>query len=87
VTDAERGITDANWQDAELIWDYHQMSHDLRSCSAAVGLGSHDLGVATFTSELYHAGLFPIVVFSGATSKTTAARFPGAKRCITANTP
>jgi uncharacterized SAM-binding protein YcdF (DUF218 family) len=52
------------------------MGHALRPCSAAVGLGSHDLGVARFAAELYHAGLFPSVVFSGATSKTTAARFP-----------
>lgn len=76
MTDGERRITDAHWQDAMVIWDYHQMGHELRACSAAIGLGSHDLGVATFTSELYCAGLFPTVVFSGATSKTTAARFP-----------
>lgn len=69
-------ITEGNWHDAQLIWDYHQMGHELRACSAAIGLGSHDLGVASFAAELYHDGLFPVVVFSGATSKTTAARFP-----------
>lgn len=72
----QRHITDQNWQDAQAIWDYHQMGHELLPCSAAIGLGSHDLGVASFAAELYHEGMFPIIVFSGATSKTTAARFP-----------
>jgi uncharacterized SAM-binding protein YcdF (DUF218 family) len=76
VTDENRGITEANRRDAEVIWGYHQMGHEVRPCSAAVGLGSHDLGVATFSAELYRAGLFPVLVFSGATSSATAARFP-----------
>lgn len=50
------------------------MGHRPRRCSVAIGLGSHDLGVATFAAELYRAGLFPTVVFTGATSPTTAAR-------------
>lgn len=62
--------------DAETIWDYHQMHHQRRPCSAAIGLGSHDLGVAAFAAKLYHAGLFPVVVFSGANSPTTAGVFP-----------
>lgn len=69
-------ISDADRQDAQLIWDYHQMGHDLRPCDAGIGLGSHDLGVATLAADLYHAGLFPVVVFTGANSPTTAARFP-----------
>jgi hypothetical protein len=70
------GVTEDDLQDARLIWDYHQMGHSLRPCSAAIGLGSHDLGVASYAAELYRAQLFPVLVFSGATSKTTAARFP-----------
>ncbi|MGP3959578.1 ElyC/SanA/YdcF family protein [Nonomuraea sp. 3N208] len=69
-------ITDEQWRHARTIWDYHQMHHDLRHCDAAIGLGSHDLGVARAAVELYHAGWFPLLVFSGATSSTTAARFP-----------
>jgi uncharacterized SAM-binding protein YcdF (DUF218 family) len=34
------------------------------------------LGVAALAARLYHDGLFPVVVFSGATSPTTVARFP-----------
>lgn len=71
-----RSATNGQRADAELIWDYHQMHHPVRLCSAAIGLGSHDLGVAAFAAELYHAGLFPILVFSGANSPTTTARFP-----------
>lgn len=69
-------ITAEQWADAKLTWDYHQMGHDVRPCSAAIGLGSHDLGVAATGAELYHAGLFPLIVFSGGNSPTTAARFP-----------
>lgn len=69
-------LTDTHRADARLIWDYHQMDHDLRPCSAGIGLGSHDLGVARVAAELYHKGLFPTLIFTGATSSTTAAHFP-----------
>ena len=70
------GVSDTHRADALVIWDYHQMHHPLRPCSAGIGLGSHDLGVATLAADLYHAGLFPVLVFTGANSPTTAARFP-----------
>ncbi|GAA3554438.1 hypothetical protein GCM10022419_038550 [Nonomuraea rosea] len=60
-------ITDEQWQHARTIWDYHQMHHDLRRCHVAIGLGSHDLGVARAAAEFYHAGWFSLLVFSGAT--------------------
>lgn len=69
-------VTDQDWSDAELIWEYHQMGHEPRPCEVAIGLGSHDLGVAAHTAALFRAGLFPIVVFTGATSATTGHRFP-----------
>lgn len=72
----QRTITDEQFHDAELIWNYHQMGHEPRPCSAAIGLGSHDLGVATASADLYRAGLFPLLVFSGGNSPTTRARFP-----------
>lgn len=64
------------WTDARLLWEYHRMHHDPRPCSVAVGLGSHDLGVADVSSELYHQGMAPVIVFTGATSPTTRARMP-----------
>ncbi|MFF3468699.1 YdcF family protein [Streptomyces sp. NPDC001984] len=72
----QRQITDEQFHDATLIWNYHQMGHEVRPCSAAIGLGSHDLGVATTAVDLYRAGLFPVLVFSGGNSPTTRARFP-----------
>jgi uncharacterized SAM-binding protein YcdF (DUF218 family) len=63
-------------EDARLIWEYHQMSHDVRPVSVGVGLGSHDLGVAAYAAELYRRGLFPELVFTGANSPTTVSRFP-----------
>ncbi|MER7395476.1 YdcF family protein [Streptomyces sp. NPDC000151] len=62
--------------DARRIWDYHQMHHEPRPCSVAIGLGSHDLGVATATANLYLAGLAPLIVFTGSNSPTTRERMP-----------
>ncbi len=69
-------ISDDDWRDAEDIWNYHIMGHSLRACDVGIGLGSHDLGVAIHAAELFHAGMFSTVVFSGATSPTTQDRFP-----------
>ncbi|MFJ2029016.1 ElyC/SanA/YdcF family protein [Streptosporangium sp. NPDC087985] len=76
VSVKQQVITDEQWQHAYTIWDYHQMHHDLSRCDVAIGLGSHDLGVARAAVDLHRAGWFPLLVFSGATSTTTAARFP-----------
>jgi uncharacterized SAM-binding protein YcdF (DUF218 family) len=76
VTAARAGTTNQDLADAQAIWDYHQMHHPARPCSAGIGLGSHDLGVATLAADLYHAGLFSVLAFTGANSPTTAARFP-----------
>ncbi|KAB1977847.1 YdcF family protein [Streptomyces triticiradicis] len=64
------------WADAQTLWDFQQMGHEPRPCSVAVGLGSHDLGVADTTAHLYRRGMFPLVVFTGATSRTTHDRMP-----------
>lgn len=62
--------------DVQTLWDYNQLNHELRPVDLAIGLGSHDLGVATHTAELYHQGLFPRIVFTGANAPTTKERFP-----------
>ena len=62
--------------DVEVLWDYNQLNHEVRPVDVGIGLGSHDLGVATYTAELYHAGVFPLVVFTGANAPTTVERFP-----------
>ncbi|MCZ0980249.1 YdcF family protein [Streptomyces diastatochromogenes] len=69
-------ITSQNWSDARTLWDFQLLHHPLRPCSVAIGLGSHDLGVADATASLFHRGLFPVIVFTGATSRTTEERMP-----------
>jgi hypothetical protein len=71
-----RVITPQERSDALLLWEYHRLGHELRPCDAAVGLGSHDIGVATYAAELYHRGLYPVVVLTGGSTPTTRERFP-----------
>lgn len=52
------------------------MGHSLRPCSVAIGLGSHDLGVADTAVDLYKRGMAPLLLFTGATSPTTRERMP-----------
>ncbi|MFE7033517.1 YdcF family protein [Streptomyces sp. NPDC057621] len=69
-------ISTQAWADAQRLWDFQQMGHELRPCSVAIGLGSHDLGVADATVDLYQRGMMPLIVFTGATSRTTCERMP-----------
>ncbi|MEV5363663.1 YdcF family protein [Streptomyces cellulosae] len=69
-------ISTQDWADARRVWDYHQMGHTPRPCSVAIGLGSHDLGVADTAVDLYKRGMAPLLVFTGATSPTTQERMP-----------
>ncbi|MFC8257467.1 YdcF family protein [Streptomyces sp. NPDC057291] len=69
-------ISAQSWADARQLWDFHQMHHELRPCSVAIGLGSHDLGVADTAVDLYKRGMMPLIVFTGATSITTRERMP-----------
>ncbi|MEW2571737.1 YdcF family protein [Streptomyces sp. NPDC047070] len=64
------------WADAQRLWEFQQMGHEPRSCSVAIGLGSHDLGVADITVDLYERGMIPLIVFTGATSRTTSECMP-----------
>lgn len=60
----------------EVLWDYHDLHHDLRPADAGIGLGSHDLGVATCAADLYKRGMVPLIVFTGANAPTTIGIFP-----------
>ncbi|MGW3500655.1 YdcF family protein [Streptomyces globisporus] len=69
-------ISVQTWSDAQRLWDFQQMNQEPRPCSVGIGLGSHDLGVADVTVNLYQRGMFPLIVFTGATSRTTRDRMP-----------
>ncbi|WP_329049817.1 YdcF family protein [Amycolatopsis sp. NBC_01488] len=62
--------------DVRTLWDYHDLRHEPRRSDVGVGLGSREPGVAVHTAELFHAGRFPLVVFTGANAPTTVDRFP-----------
>jgi uncharacterized SAM-binding protein YcdF (DUF218 family) len=62
--------------DVETLWIYHRLGHELRHSDVGIGLGSHDLGVAVRTAELYKRSLFSLIVFTGANAPTTIDRFP-----------
>jgi uncharacterized SAM-binding protein YcdF (DUF218 family) len=69
-------IPDEIRADVETLWRFHDMHHELRPCDVGIGLGSHDLGVAVIATRLFHEGLFPWIVFTGANAPTTVERFP-----------
>jgi uncharacterized SAM-binding protein YcdF (DUF218 family) len=69
-------IHEAIRADVETLWRYHELGHQLRPTDVGIGLGSHDLGVATHTADLYSRGMFPLIVFTGANAPTTVERFP-----------
>ena len=62
--------------DAEVLWAYLQVDDPVEPVDVAIGLGSHDPGVPAHTAELYRRGLFPLVVFTGASGPSTVDRFP-----------
>ncbi|MFC8045545.1 YdcF family protein [Nocardia sp. NPDC057353] len=61
---------------AETLWEYNRLRHEPRATDVGVGLGSHDPSVASHAAELYHRGLIPLIVFTGATTPITVSRFP-----------
>ncbi|MEV6865362.1 YdcF family protein [Streptosporangium subroseum] len=69
-------LPDAIRADVETLWDYHDMHHAMQSADVGIGLGSHDLGVATYAADLYRQGIFPLIVFTGANAPTTINEFP-----------
>jgi len=69
-------LPDSLRADVETLWDYHDMHHEIRVTDVGIGLGSHDLGVSSCAAELFHRGLFPLIVFTGANAPTTISRFP-----------
>ncbi|GAA2234366.1 YdcF family protein [Promicromonospora sukumoe] len=63
-------------QDAQILWEFHQMPDEDRATDVAIGLGGHDISVAEHTAALYRRGRFPLVAFSGANAPTTVEKFP-----------
>jgi uncharacterized SAM-binding protein YcdF (DUF218 family) len=69
-------IPDEHPADVVTLQDYHDMKHQTRPSDIAIGLGSHDIGVAVRAVELYNTGTLPQLLFTGANAPTTIKRFP-----------
>ncbi len=69
-------LPDSLRADVETLWSYHDMHHEIGAADVGIGLGSHDLGVASCAADLFHRGVFPLIVFTGANAPTTVSRFP-----------
>ena len=72
LTDIPASILD----DVALLFDFNQMHHQVRPSAVGIGLGSHDPNVPLHAADLYHRGMFPLLVFTGANAPTTTSRFP-----------
>jgi len=56
---------------AQVLWDYHQLHHDLVPSDAILVLCSHDLRVAERGAQLFLEGLAPVLIFSGGLGSIT----------------
>lgn len=50
---------------AKIIWDYHHLHHKLKESDLIFVLGSHDIRVAEYASQLFLKGYAPLILFSG----------------------
>jgi uncharacterized SAM-binding protein YcdF (DUF218 family) len=60
---------------AQKIWDYHHLNHALEKCDLILALGSNDLRVAEYATDLYLQGWAPLLMFSGNAGVLTRERF------------
>ena len=58
---------------AEILWNYHQMKHQVARADAILVLCSHDERVAERGAQLFHEGLAPLIIFSGGQGAITKA--------------
>ena len=58
---------------AQVLWDYHQVHHELVPSDAILVLCSHDLRVAERSAQVFHEGLAPLLIFSGGLGSITRA--------------
>ena len=61
---------------AKIIWDYHHVNQPLEKTDCLFVLGSNDIRVAEYASDLFLQGYAPLVVFSGGIGELTKNMFP-----------
>ncbi|WP_193211265.1 YdcF family protein [Luteolibacter marinus] len=57
---------------ARTLWDYHRLGQPLAPADGILVFGSNDLRVASHAAGLFHAGLGPWILFSGARGRMTS---------------
>lgn len=56
---------------AKILWDFNDMHVQLKKCDLIIGMGSHDIRVATYCAELYNKGYAPSILFAGNIGRLT----------------
>lgn len=63
-------------QAARTLWAFHCVHDEPAAADVIIGLGSYDDRVAVRCADLFHAGLAPKIIFTGASGNWTKALFP-----------
>jgi len=66
--------TNEHKQLAKVLWDYHRVDSKLEKADVIIGLGSYDIEVARYCSQLYFDGFAPVVLFTGKEGNWTAGK-------------
>lgn len=56
---------------AKILWDFNDMHTPLKKSDLIIGMGSHDIRVATYCAELYNKGYAPRILFAGNIGRLT----------------
>ena len=64
-------MNDRHLELAQIIWDYHQVNHQLKKSDAILVLCSHDERVAERSVDLFKAEWAPLIIFSGGSGSIT----------------
>jgi DUF218 domain len=75
--------TASDLHQAGLLWDYLRLGIPVKPAECLLALGSHDIGVAPRTAELYKQGIAPLIVVSGGSRAVPdGSGFPTEADCI-----
>lgn len=58
-------------QSSRLLWNYHRLSEALHPADGILVFGSNDLRVADYAASLFHRGMAPWILFTGARGRMT----------------
>jgi uncharacterized SAM-binding protein YcdF (DUF218 family) len=65
------GIDESSLELAQVLWDYHQLRHEITTAGAILVLCSHDTVVAERGAELFLEGRAPFLIYSGGSGAIT----------------